>query len=833
MTTKEMTTTRMPVLALMGALMLCAGTAHASPEGGDVVEGEADIDYGDWTRVVTGEITIIEWLSFNIAAGETVEFIMPSEASRVLNLINSGVPTEIMGNLIGNGQIFLVNPSGVIFGQGAVVNVGALYAAAGNISNSDFMNGVYRFTDARGVVENRGLLEGDMVALIGGRVANHGTISAPGGTVVMAAGEQVLIGEHLGHVFVRLEKPTDLDNTDLLSDLDGVDLAAGDVFSLAAWNTGEIDASSTTVAVSAGHMAIDSDMHASELTLVADGGSHIELGADLSSDGEGVFLEGDTVLTGDVSVDLTGGDGVIAFKGRVDSRAGEEHDLLVHAGEGTVRFSGSVGTGYDGARLGTLDVSAADVRLYGDVAVNDQMNFYAPVQVSGSSTTFDVGFGTALFAGPLYSSITGGSDVEFLYSGSAWVGTGEARTPYRFRDSIGARPGDAGRGMFRNIVFGGDLSDPSRVSAFLFGTGAVAGLDLMSMNDVDLSHRFSINATRSIRMGRGQKMVSFGSLSMNAIGGGALIEVGDLNVLGDLRLTAVGDEGEGGGGSIRFLGHAPGEIDWTGNEADRDLAGLIDTGTELIASGDITLNGELLFDGPVLLGGSSVSIYNNSGMGDAGPLDIGVFPGGVSLELFRGMLAGTGDLLYPYDLTVGTLAAPRAELATVFSDEGPVNLRTDDPRLAQTQVLRELALNPRPPRAEAVRRSLDNGVLHYDENGAAEFGVTLERLSYRSVERLTGAYVALFGDRMLPEGALRERDGDIRNALAGKTGERERGAVVERVRAVLRSIELLELTPPEIARAQRALLERIKPDSMGMEPLIEMIRGAATAVAAG
>ncbi len=92
--------------------ILGTSIAFASPEGGEVVEGDATIEYdGDWTRVLTGEITIIDWLNFNIAQGETVEFIMPSEASRVLNRITSGVPTEIMGNLIGNGQVFIVNPS--------------------------------------------------------------------------------------------------------------------------------------------------------------------------------------------------------------------------------------------------------------------------------------------------------------------------------------------------------------------------------------------------------------------------------------------------------------------------------------------------------------------------------------------------------------------------------------------------------------------------------------------------------------------------------------------------------------------------------------------------
>ncbi|MBV1929265.1 MAG: filamentous hemagglutinin N-terminal domain-containing protein [Gammaproteobacteria bacterium] len=524
MKTEDMNTRSMGARAMMLALAmsaglctgLCVGTASASPEGGDVIEGDADIDYGDWTRVITGEITVIQWLSFQIAAGETVEFIMPSESSRVLNLINSGVPTEIMGTLIGNGQVFLVNPSGVIFGQGAVVNVGALYAAAGNIATEDFMNGVYRFTDARGVVENRGHLEGDLIALVGGRVANHGTISAPGGTVIMAAGEQVLIGEHLGHVFVSLEKPTDLANSDLLSDpgYDGMDLAAGDVFSLAAWNTGTIQAQHVTVAVSSGHMAIDHSIEAGDITLDALDASHIELGADLSSDGEGIFILGDLVLTEDVQMTMTGDQGTVAFKGTVDSSAGDEHDLRINAGNGLVTFRDSVG---QQDRLGVLDVTGSRVQLFDDVAVNQEMNFYAPVEIMRDSTTFDVGFGSALFGDILYSHVDGESDVAFVYDGEAWVGQGEARTPFQFRDGIGVGPaistGPLG-GAFGNIRFGGDLNDPSRVSAFVFGTGAQSGLDLMRSAETDLGHHFQINARESITMGQGQKMLSFGSLSL-------------------------------------------------------------------------------------------------------------------------------------------------------------------------------------------------------------------------------------------------------------------------------------------------------------------------------
>ncbi|MGV6814377.1 MAG: two-partner secretion domain-containing protein [Phycisphaerales bacterium] len=848
MTTQDMNDRVIRSKSMLMGLVLSAGLctgfgtqiASATPEGGDVVEGEADIDYGDWTRVVTGEITVIEWLSFQIAAGETVEFIMPSENSRVLNLINSGVPTEIMGTLIGNGQVFLVNPSGVIFGQGAVVNVGALYAAAGHIDTNDFLNGVYRFTDARGVVENRGHLEGDLIALVGGRVANHGTISAPGGTVIMAAGEQVLIGEHLGHVFVQLEKPTDLENTDLLSDPggEGIDLAAGDVFSLAAWNTGTIEAEHATVAVSAGHMAIDNSITAGDITLDAIDATGIELGADITSDGGGIFILGDLVLTDDVQMTMSGDHGTVAFKGTVDSTPGDEHDLRIDAGNGLVTFRDSVG---QSDRLGVLDVTGGRVQFFDDVAVNQEMNFYAPVEIMRDSTTFDVGFGSALFGDILYSHADGASDVAFVYDGQAWVGQGEARTPFQFREGIGVGPtlstGPAS-GAFGNIRFGGDLSDPSRVSAFVFGAGAQAGLDLMNSADTDLSHQFQVNARESIVMGQGQKMLSFGSLSLNAKGRGATtIAIGDINVLGDLRVISQGSAG----GTIELLTRSSGEVDYTGNESDRDLDGLVDEGMELIASGSIVLDGDLAFSGDVTLGSGSnnVLLLNNTGSGDAGGLDIGLYPDGVSLDLFRGLLSGTGDLLYPYDLTLPPASVgPQAELATAFASENSASLRTDRRYLAAREILAELSLGPVDPSLSQEREMIEQGATRFDSNSASAFGVTIDRLTRRSVNRLSQAYVSLLGERHEGESTERVRRGEVMKAVGwlwlqtngrdidsihdyAQQQDPDGGLVLDQIQRVLEAIGLLELTPLEIQRAQMALLSMIKPVEMPMEVLTE------------
>lgn len=841
MTTQDMNRNRKFALLSALAISTLAGTVYASPEGGEVIEGEADIDYGDWTRVVTGEITVIQWLSFQIAAGETVEFIMPSETSRVLNLINSGVPTEIMGSLIGNGQIFLVNPSGVIFGQGAVVNVGALYAAAGNMSSTDFVNGVYRFTDARGVVENRGLLQGDLVALVGGRVANHGTISAPGGTVILAAGEQVLIGEHLGHVFVELEKPSDLANTDLLSDPygDGLDLAAGDVFSLAAWNTGTIDAAHTTMAVSAGYAAVDSAIDALDITLIADGSSYIEISADLSASGDGIFVEGDLVLGDDVAMALTNDRGVVVFEGRVDSAEGQENDLVIDAGNGVVSFMDSVGNGGYETQLGVLDVTASRVELYSDVSVNKEMNFYAPIEIMGDSTTFDVGMGTALFGDRIYSHIDGVSDVAFLYEGEAWVGNGEARTPYKFRNGIGQGPVISQNpigGAFRNIQFGSDFNGPSRVSAFMFGTGAMAGLELMRSDGVDLGHHFLVSARESIRMGSGQKMLSFGSLSLNAKGRGeTLIEVGDLNVLGDLRITSQGRNG----GVIRILGREAGEIDFTGNESDRDLDGLFDEGTELIASGSITLDADTLIagGGGLKLGASEVFLLNNLGDGDGAGIEIGLFPGGVSLDLFRGMLSGTDGLLYPYDLTVQDIVevGPQANLATTFAGDDAIALRVDDPMLAGRIVLDELGMNTRSTHEDVIRKGFNDGGLRHHETVDGQSNLTMDRLSRKSVDRLTNAYIGLFGQR---DGDVRENAHAVQKAIGWlwlQTNTQELDSiftyaqehdtdgfhVLAHTREVLRAIELLELTPLEIDNAKAAFMKMIVPSEVSSDSLTD------------
>jgi filamentous hemagglutinin family protein len=85
---------------------------------------------------------IFNWASFNISTGNTVQFIQPSTSSVALNRIFDPNVTTIAGNLIANGQIYLVNPNGILFGSGANVNVAGLIASTSNMTDARITSGL-------------------------------------------------------------------------------------------------------------------------------------------------------------------------------------------------------------------------------------------------------------------------------------------------------------------------------------------------------------------------------------------------------------------------------------------------------------------------------------------------------------------------------------------------------------------------------------------------------------------------------------------------------------------------------------------------------------------
>jgi filamentous hemagglutinin family protein len=164
--------------------------AFAAPKGGTVVSGAADISQiGSVTDInQASQKAVINWQGFSIEGHETVNFNQPSASAMALNRVIGNERSVIDGALKANGQVFIVNSNGLLFGKGASVNAGGLVATTLDISDQDFNNDKFSFKAQKsgGEVVNKGNLtaaENGYVALMGEKVINEGVIVAERGTV--------------------------------------------------------------------------------------------------------------------------------------------------------------------------------------------------------------------------------------------------------------------------------------------------------------------------------------------------------------------------------------------------------------------------------------------------------------------------------------------------------------------------------------------------------------------------------------------------------------------------------------------------------------------------
>ncbi|XAL98979.1 filamentous hemagglutinin N-terminal domain-containing protein [Phycisphaeraceae bacterium D3-23] len=365
-------------LALASTSAWADVTATSSTAGVQVSNPNAGV-----TQIVAPDNAIINYSEFNVAGGESVQFVQPSAGSRVLNRIHSASPSVIDGTLSANGTVYLVNPAGVTFGNGAVVNVGALYAAAGNVSDVDFLAGVDRFTGLSGAVHNHGTIYAEsLVALIGRDVSHGGSIVAPAGTVVMASGDSVLIGQIRGNVFVSVETSVEAN-----ADAGGVEvsgtvqapaisLVSGDIYSMAV--SGWLDASSETgeggdITVTGRTVEVTGTLDASGATA----GGTIHVGGELRGSGDTpaaqrTYVGPEAVLRAAATQAGDGGTVVVWaeeatwYYGTIDASAGPaggDGGFVEVSGKTFLAFAGEIDASGLGGAAGTILLDPENITI--------------------------------------------------------------------------------------------------------------------------------------------------------------------------------------------------------------------------------------------------------------------------------------------------------------------------------------------------------------------------------------------------------------------------------------------------------------------------------------
>ncbi|ECO2984784.1 filamentous hemagglutinin N-terminal domain-containing protein [Campylobacter coli] len=162
-------------------------TASNLPSGGKFINGTGSIATNGNIMNITGDKThnVIAWGGgFNIGKDNTVNFT--TNGKNYLNLDYTNKASQILGTLNGGtNNVYIVNPSGVLVGEGATINANKFGVsttpmgidAINTFSVDDSFSPV--FNANKGDVVNMGTIKANEIVLVGNKVENiKGTLQA-------------------------------------------------------------------------------------------------------------------------------------------------------------------------------------------------------------------------------------------------------------------------------------------------------------------------------------------------------------------------------------------------------------------------------------------------------------------------------------------------------------------------------------------------------------------------------------------------------------------------------------------------------------------------------
>jgi filamentous hemagglutinin family protein len=301
-------------LLILGAASALSTAAYADPlpTGGAVVAGQATIATGQNSVTINqaSSRSVINWNSFSVAADKTVTFNQPDAQAATLNRVTGSTTSEIAGNIISNGAVYLVNPNGIaITSSGTVSTAGGFVASTLDIADGDFMAGNTRFAGrgASAKVSNAGRVsatKGAYVALLGGSVSNSGYINVPLGRIGLGSGEQVALDINGGN-FMQVAMPTSaLTNGAALIEQSGTISASGGIVQLKAATLKE--AVRNVINMSGTINADSATGNAGTIELLAGDGGTLTATGTLSARATGMAGNGGTIETSGADVRYNG-----------------------------------------------------------------------------------------------------------------------------------------------------------------------------------------------------------------------------------------------------------------------------------------------------------------------------------------------------------------------------------------------------------------------------------------------------------------------------------------------------------------------------------------------
>ncbi|WP_026807867.1 beta strand repeat-containing protein [Aliarcobacter lanthieri] len=176
--------------------LVVASNLYSAPSGGTVVSGNATINQnGNTTNInQSSQKASINWQDFSISKNETVNFNQPNTNSITLNRVIGNEKSIIDGALNANGQVWILNSNGTLFGKNAKVNTSGLLVTTKELSDDDFQKGNYSFKgNSKESIENQGdinLNDKAYTVFVANSVINNGEIKVHKGTVHLTGADE-------------------------------------------------------------------------------------------------------------------------------------------------------------------------------------------------------------------------------------------------------------------------------------------------------------------------------------------------------------------------------------------------------------------------------------------------------------------------------------------------------------------------------------------------------------------------------------------------------------------------------------------------------------------
>ena len=613
-------------LCLVVAAMCATGSqaqlsTGALPTGGTVAGGQASIVQSGTTLSIhqTSNQAMINFSTFNVGSAALVDIRQPGAAAALLARVTGQDPSQIYGQIQANGALWLINPAGIMVGQGARIDVGSFIASTLNVSDADFLAGRLTFTSpgGAGTLHNAGAIHtasGGRIYLVAPKVENTGTLTAPNGEVLLAAAQNVQLVD-TGHPGVSIA-------------LSG---AAGEVK-----NMGRIVADAGRIGLGGALVTNAGEISAS--SAVREGGR--------------VFLRATalkTTPTSDIHANGTSGGNVVLAADRADI-------------DGQISAAGSAGPGgfVDTSGHASLNVQHAPTVGRGGEWLIDPSDLEV-VAGNGGGASVGQGIivstenGTTIGADAITAQLNLGASVA-LITGGAGNAPGNINVNAAITKTSG---GDARLTMraHNDITINAPISSSS-------GT-----LDLSLKNNfyggpTETGHVATINA--DIRLNGGAMEVSQGE----ALGNGTLNIAGGTTLLdgpGGIRAAAVNVQ-PGGRVTVASAQNLRGA--WT-NTGDIDVMGdgaiaVSDPGARLVNGGRITLSGTSTF---VLDGSPDVADLINNGE---------IVKASSAIQQITGLSNGADGRI---TVNAGRLTLDRSTLGGSVSVGSAAQLIVDDSRI--------------------------------------------------------------------------------------------------------------------------------------------------------